>query len=129
MKVRLEDGLPFVSATIVIGGKLVTLPTALIDTGSAGTLVNADRLLEEGVAPEPSDRIGSVRGIGGVEYVLRKRATEVRLGDLSVRGVTVQVGALDYGFSVDAIVGADVLCGLGAVIDLGRLELSGPRES
>jgi hypothetical protein len=40
--------------------------------------------------------------------------------------VTVQVGALDYGFSVDAIVGADVLCGLGAVIDLGRLELSGP---
>ncbi|MBI5444496.1 MAG: aspartyl protease family protein, partial [Deltaproteobacteria bacterium] len=104
MKVRLEDGLPFVSASIVVGGRVVALPIALLDTGSAGTLVNADRLLDEGVTPEPSDRIGSVRGIGGVEYVLRKHATEARLGELSVRDVTVQVGALDYGFSVDAIV-------------------------
>lgn len=128
MKIRLEDGLLFVSASILIGGKFVELPTALLDTGSAGTLVNADRLLEAGVTPEPADRIGSVRGIGGVEYVLRKHATEVRLGELSVRDVTVQVGALDYGFSVDAIVGADVLCGFGAVIDLGRLELLGPAD-
>lgn len=128
MKFRLEDGLPFASASIVIGGKVVALPVALLDTGSAGTLVNADRLLEEGVTPEPSDRIGCVRGIGGVEYVLRKQATEVRLGELSVRDVTVQVGALDYGFAVDAIVGADVLLGLRAVIDLGRLELSGPAD-
>ncbi|MHB8800298.1 MAG: aspartyl protease family protein [Thermoanaerobaculia bacterium] len=126
MRIRLEDGLPFVEATIVVGGKEVELPIALLDTGSAGTLVNADRLLGAGVTAEPTDRIGSVRGIGGVEYVLRKRASEVRLGALSVRDVDVQVGALDYGFDVDAIIGADVLCGLAAVIDLGRLELAGP---
>lgn len=126
MRIRLEDGLPFVEATIVVGGKKVELPVALLDTGSAGTLVNADRLLAEGVTAEPTDRIGSVRGIGGVEYVLRKRASEVRLGDLSLPEVEVQVGALDYGFAVDAIIGAAVLCGLRAIIDLGRLELTGP---
>jgi hypothetical protein len=126
MRIRLEDGLPFVEAAVVVGGRTVTLPVALIDTGSAGTLVNADRLLAEGVTAEPTDRIGSVRGIGGVEYVLRKRASEIRVGDLSLRDVEVQIGALDYGFAVDAIIGADVLHGFRAVIDLGRLELTGP---
>lgn len=126
MRIRLEDGLPFVEATVIVGGKKVDLPIALIDTGSAGTLVNADRLLDEGVTAEPTDRIGSVRGIGGVEYVLRKRVSEVRVGGLPLRDVEVQVGALDYGFVVDAIIGADVLHGLGAVIDLGQLELTGP---
>jgi hypothetical protein len=126
MRIRLEDGLPFVEATILVGGKAVALPIALLDTGSAGTLVSADLLLDQGVTAEPTDRIGSMRGIGGVEYVLRKRASEIRLGGLSLRDVEVQVGALDYGFDVDAIIGADVLLGLAAVIDLGRLELSGP---
>jgi hypothetical protein len=37
MKIRLEDGLPFVSASIVIGGRVVALPIALLDTGSAGS--------------------------------------------------------------------------------------------
>ena len=126
MRIRLEEGLPFVEAKIVVGGKAVELPIALLDTGSAGTLVNADRLLAAGVTAEPTDRIGSVRGIGGVEYVLRKRASEFSLGALSLRDVEVQVGALDYGFEVDAIIGADVLVGLAALIDLGTLELSGP---
>lgn len=48
MRIRLEDGLPFVEATIVVGGKTVELPVALLDTGSAGTLVTADRLWASG---------------------------------------------------------------------------------
>ena len=73
------------SATSV-GGKTVDLPIALIDTGSAGTLVNADRLLDEGVTAEPTDRIGSVRGIGGVEYVLRAPGAVIDLGRLELTG-------------------------------------------
>lgn len=126
MKIRLEEGLPLVSASITISGHTVELNRALLDTGSGGTLVSADLLLEHGITAEPTDRIVSIRGVGGVEHVLRKKATEVRLGDLAAFDVPVQVGLLDYGFPLDAIVGTDVLSRVKAVIDLGTLELHGP---
>ncbi len=126
MKIRLEDGLPIVSGSITISGKTVQLTHALLDTGSGGTLVSADRLLEVGVEADPMDRIVSVRGIGGVEFVVRKEASEIRLGDLVVRDLPVQIGSLSYGFELDGIVGTDVLHAMEAVIDLGSLELRGP---
>jgi hypothetical protein len=35
----------------------------------------------------------------------------------------IEVGAMDYGFSLDGIVGMDFLLQVGAVIDLSRLEV------
>jgi hypothetical protein len=126
MKIRLEDGLPIVSGSISISGKTVELTHALLDTGSGGTLVSADRLLEVGVEADPMDRIVSVRGIGGVEFVVRKQASEIRLGELVVHDTPVQIGSMSYGFELDGIVGTDVLRAMGAVIDLGSLDLRGP---
>ena len=126
MRIRLENGLPVVSGSITIAGKTVELLHALLDTGSGGTLVSADRLLEVGVEADPTDRIVSVRGVGGIEFVVRKPASAIRLGDLTVSDVPVQIGSMNYGFDLDAIVGTDVLHAVGAVIDLGALELRGP---
>ncbi len=128
MKIRLENGLPVVSGSITVAGKTVELQHALLDTGSGGTLVSADRLLEVGVEVDPTDRIVSVRGVGGLEFVVRKPASTIRLGDLAVHDVPVQIGSMDYGFDLDAIVGTDVLHSVGAVIDLGALELRGPAD-
>lgn len=126
MRIRLEEGLPMVSCSILIAGKTIELTQALLDTGSGGTLVSADRLLEAGVEADPTDRIVSIRGVGGVEFVLRKEASEVRLGDLTVRNVPIQIGSMNYGFALDAIVGTDVLHAMEAIIDLGTLQLRGP---
>jgi hypothetical protein len=47
------------------------------------------------------------------------------LGELEVRDFEVEVGAMDYGFAIDGIVGMDWLTQVGAVIDLSRLEVFG----
>lgn len=105
MKIRLEDGLPIVSGSITIAGRTVALTRALLDTGSGGTLVSADRLLAVGIEPDPADRIVGIRGVGGVEFVVRKQATELRRGELVVRDTPVQIGSMSYGFELDGIVG------------------------
>ena len=51
---------------------------------------------------------------------------KIRLGELIVRDAPVQIGSMSYGFDLDGIIGTDVLRAMGAVIDLGSLELRGP---
>lgn len=48
-------GLPFVEATIVFRGQNIHLDKVLIDTGSAGTIFNVNRLETIGVKPEAND--------------------------------------------------------------------------
>lgn len=125
MKIRSIGGLPFVSIVATVRGKEIRFEDALLDTGSAGTVLLADRLFDAGVRAEAADRLVRIRGIGGSETVFLRRVERVVMGDLEVTDFVVQVGGLSYGFELDAIVGMDLLLGVGAVIDLARLEVRG----
>ena len=49
---------------------------------------------------------------------------KIRLIDnLIVHNFDVNVGMMDYGFDIDAIIGLDFLVQVGAVIDLKQLEI------
>ncbi len=56
MKIRLDNGLPFVEITIEQDGARLVLNQVLLDTGSAGCIFSADKLLEIGLAYEPGDQ-------------------------------------------------------------------------
>ena len=45
------------------------------------------------------------------------------VGGLPLADVEIEVGALDYGFPLDGILGLDCLMRFGAVIDVSALEL------
>jgi hypothetical protein len=45
------------------------------------------------------------------------------VGKLQVSDFDIEVGAMDYGFAIDGIIGTDFLLQVGAVIDLSRLEI------
>jgi hypothetical protein len=45
------------------------------------------------------------------------------LSELSLTDFEIEVGAMDYGFELDGIVGLDFLVRVGAVIDLQAMEL------
>lgn len=64
--------------------------------------------------------------MGGVEFVFTKRLDGIAVGELEAPDFEVEVGALDYGFAVDGILGLDFLLRAEAVIDLGALELRRP---
>ena len=61
--------------------------------------------------------------MGGAESVNQKRIDELRVGDLTLPGFRVTLGAMLYGFPIDALVGLDFLRAAGAIVDLARLEL------
>ncbi len=72
---------------------------------------------------EPHDLIHRIRGVGGAEFVFTKRVDNLALGELQIEDFEIEVGAMEYGFDIEGIVGMDFLTRVGAVIDLARLEM------
>ncbi|CUS04522.2 conserved protein of unknown function [Candidatus Promineifilum breve] len=69
MNLSIRYGLPFVSAEIEYNGRTQKLDNVLLDTGSAGTLFQVDRLMEIDLRMEPQDLVRRIRGVGGTEFV------------------------------------------------------------
>ena len=72
---------------------------------------------------EPDDLVYRIRGVGGSEFVFTKRVDEVNVGDMKATGFEIEIGAMNYGFDMDGIIGVDFLTKVGALIDLKRREL------
>jgi hypothetical protein len=123
VKIRFEGGLLYVSAELVYQSRKLTLSEVILDTGSGTTLFSADEVFKLGLAPGPDDPIQRVRGVGGSEFVLSKRLDSLSLGDLSLGSFPIQIGAMDYGFPIQGLIGLDFLMEAGAVIDLSDLEI------
>ena len=76
-----------------------------------------------GLQYEADGPVQRIRGVGGAEFVFIKRIDRLAVGELQVSYFEIEVGAMDYGFAIDGIIGTDFLLQVGAVIDLSRLEI------
>lgn len=121
IKLNIAHGLLFCTIMVIKGEKSIILKNALIDTGSGGTILKADLVEEIGIVMEPGDSIEIIRGVGGNEFVYVKEIDEMIIGHMRVKDFKVEVGAMEYGFEIDAIIGLDLLMALGVVIDLKEL--------
>lgn len=123
MKISLIDGLPFVDALVAYDGSVTILTHVLLDTGSAGSILATDLVAKIGVFYSPEDEVHRIRGVGGVEFVFTKVVDLIAVGDLVVKDFMVEVGAMNYGFPINGILGMDFLISVGAILDLGLMEL------
>ncbi len=123
MKIRLNDGLPYISASLFYRNQRLNLVNVLLDTGSAGTILSADRVLAVGLQYEIDDIVHRIRGVGGAEFVFTKTVDALTLGELQIDNFEVEIGAMDYGIEIDGIIGMDFLTLIGATIDLHQLEI------
>ncbi|MFD2330162.1 retropepsin-like aspartic protease [Cohnella sp. GCM10020058] len=124
MKITERYGLPFVSMTVMFRDKPLTLTRVLLDTGSAGTLLNADAVHQIGMVPEENDLVDMIRGVGGVEYVYTKNVDAIRVGESTIKDFQVEIGNMDYGLELDGILGFNFLKQAGAVINVRAMALS-----
>ena len=83
-KLRIIDNLPFVELKVKYKEKEMTLENAHIDTGSAKSILKGKLVEKIGIKPEPQDILGSVRCIGGSEYIYIKKVNTLAIGDLQV---------------------------------------------
>ncbi len=123
MKIRIEDRLPFVAVTLGQGEREIVLEHVLLDTGSAGTMFSVDELAKLGIVPEPNDALRRVVGVGGSEFVVAKKIERIALGEIEVPEFPIQMGAMDYGFPIQGLLGTDFFIRAGVVLDLARLEV------
>lgn len=128
MDLRLSHGLPVISVTVEHQGSALQHDNVLVDTGSAGTVLKASTMARLGITRRPDDPIFTIRGVGGTEEVIIRTLDCVSIGDMSVDGFPFEIGAMDYGFPIDGILGMDFLTQVRAVIDLGAMELRADEE-
>ena len=125
MKIRLEHRLPFVTVSVFYEGREISLDRVLLDTGSDASVFSTDEVSRVGIFPGPSDIVRRVVGVGGSEFVISKRVEKLALGEIQVPEFAIQIGAMDYGFPIQGLLGLDFLLRSSAVIDLGKMEISG----
>lgn len=122
-EIRIFGGLPFVHASLVFANREIKLDRCLVDTGSFSTIFAADKVVNAGIVYEPNDRIRQIRGVGGTEFVFTKTVDRILVDELSISEFRIEVGLMDYGFELDAILGMDFLTATGAYIDLKNMQL------
>jgi hypothetical protein len=109
VELRLMYGLPIVKIDVTFAGRMLQLKNILLDTGSAGTILDADVVTEIGVKPEGTDQTAVIHGIGGSEIVFTKWFDSVTLGNISVNHCKIEIGVMDYGIDIQGILGFDFI--------------------
>jgi hypothetical protein len=120
---RLIYGLPIVDIDIIFEGRKMHLNNILLDTGSAGTILDADVVTKIGVKPEGTDQTAVIHGIGGSEIVFTKWFDSITLGNISVNLCKVEIGVMDYGIDIQGILGFDFIREAKLIIDTTRMEV------
>lgn len=77
-RITIIDDLPFVAVTVRANGKEVILNRVLLDTGSAASVFETDRLQEIDVRVDADDLVQFMLGIGGQEPIVEKQVESVQ---------------------------------------------------
>ena len=123
MKIRIEEGLPFVTISLLYQQHQIELNQVILDTGSAGTIFKYNKVKSIGIQQEAKDDVHRISGVGGKEFVFTKSRDRITLGEARVPNFEVEIGTMDYGFPIDGILGLDFLSEVGAIIDLKKFEI------
>ena len=123
MKIRLQNGLPYVTVKVIYHDCCLELYDVLLDTGSAGTIFSIDKLLDIGLEYAADDAVHRIHGVGGMEFVFSKTVERLAVGNIFVDDFDIEVGAMNYGFVMDGIIGVDFLLRVGAIVDLAAMEV------
>ena len=125
IKIKELSELPFIEVIVTFRGRSLKLENVLIDTGSAGTIFNVNKLEEIKVKPEPNDVTQTIQGVGGLEFVYTKDIDQISINDeIEVQNFHVELGSMDYGLEIDGILGYDFMKEVGLTIDLQQLNIS-----
>jgi predicted aspartyl protease len=123
MQLLLKDELPFTTISIAYQSAALEIPDVLIDTGSASTVLSVDLLADVQIFPTPEDILHTIHGVGGSEVVFTRKVDYLQVGEHSITDFEIEVGGMDYGFSINGILGMDFLTRAGAIINLKELKL------
>jgi predicted aspartyl protease len=120
-KLFIDDGLLLTDLEVSYKGKALLLKRVLVDTGSGSTIIKTDLAESIGIVAEEKDMVFRISVVGGSEFVFSKTIDSIKIGEKDAGYFTVEIGAMDYGFDLDGIIGLDLLQQMKATISLDNL--------
>lgn len=123
MQLLLRDNIPFVSIVVIYKDTSIEIPSVLVDTGSATTILSADLVQIIQITPSPEDSLYTIRGVGGSEVVFSRKVDYLKLGEYFINDFEIEIGGMDYGFEINGILGMDFLVQAGTIINLRDMKI------
>ncbi|MDQ0414052.1 retropepsin-like aspartic protease [Mesobacillus stamsii] len=122
-KLFVDNGLLLTDMELTFRGEQLILQRVLVDTGSGSTIISTDLAEKIGIIAEENDIIYRISGVGGSEFVFSKTVNSIKIGNMEVQSFTLEVGAMNYDFNLDGIIGLDLLQEIKAIINIDMLTL------
>ena len=113
IELRQENKLLLCALEIKINEQVLNLKNVLVDTGSATTLINSDYIKTDG-----TEIIDTIYGVGGYETILNKHIDIFKVNGFIIENIKIDLGDMDFGIQLDAILGLDTLTILRANINI-----------
>jgi hypothetical protein len=113
IELRQENKLLLCALEIKINEQVLNLKNVLVDTGSATTLINSDYIKTDG-----TEIIDTIYGVGGYETILNKHVDTFKVNGFIIENFKIDLGDMDFGIQLDAILGLDSLIILRANINI-----------
>lgn len=120
-KLIIDEGLLLTDMEIQYRGRNLHLTRVLIDTGSSSSIISSEIAESIGILPEANDPIYRVCGIGGSELVFSKMLDFIKIGHMQAEQIQIEIGAMNYGFHLEGIIGLNLLKRLRAMINIEKL--------
>lgn len=120
-KLKIDEGLLLTDMEIQYKGKRFHLNRVLIDTGSFCSIISSDIAGALGITPEADDVIHRVYGVGGSELVYSKILDHAQIGQMKAEQIQFEIGAMNYGFQLEGIIGLNLLKRMKVLINIDKL--------
>lgn len=78
---------------------------------------------KNGIIAEENDMIYRISGVGGSDFVYSKTVDSIKIGVKEAENFSLEIGAMNYGFELDGIIGLDLLQQVKAIINIDKLTL------
>ncbi|MEI3614019.1 retropepsin-like aspartic protease [Pseudogracilibacillus sp. SO30301A] len=122
-RLTIDSGLLLTDIELTYRGNSLVLHRVLVDTGSGSTIISSELAETIGIIAEENDMIFRITGVGGSEFVFSKTIDNIKVGKTEVNDFVLEVGAMNYGFKLDGIIGLDLLQEIKAIINIDKLTL------
>ncbi|GAB3060119.1 hypothetical protein GCM10027286_24730 [Virgibacillus ainsalahensis] len=126
-KLKIDNDLLLADMELTFRGKSLHLQRVLVDTESGSTVISTDLAETIGIVAEENDMIYRISGVGGSEFVYSKTVDLVKIGEMQTTEFALEIGAMNYGFDLDGIIGLDLLQQLKVIINIDELILDSNR--
>ena len=101
-----HDGLIFIPITLGYNSKIYQITDCILDTGSAGTIIDIDLIPFNPKIPAILKRL---QGIGGHQDVVAQHVDFIKIDNCRLENILVEFGDIQNSYGIKGILGTNLL--------------------